>query len=53
MTTKEEKIALVAIAIGLLINGLLDGQDARLAEQYAQSQQGQQLACLSCAGGVR
>lgn len=53
MTTKEEKMAFIGIAICVLIAGWLDGQDARLAEKYAQSQTGQQLACLSCAGGVR
>lgn len=49
-TTTQEKIAFIAIAIGLLLSGYMDGQDHKLAQKYAQSQQGQQLACIHCGG---
>lgn len=47
-TTAQEKIAFLAIAIGLLIAGWVDGQDAALAEKYSVAQQGQKLACIHC-----
>lgn len=47
-TTAQEKIAFIVIAICLLITGWMDGQDHKLAQQYAASQQGQQLACIHC-----
>jgi hypothetical protein len=50
-TTKTDRFALIAITIGLLISGWMDAQDARLAEKYAASQTGQQLACIHCGEG--
>lgn len=47
-TTTQEKIAFLAIAIGLLLSGYMDGQDADMAQKYAASQQGQKLACIHC-----
>lgn len=53
-TTTTERFALVAIAIGLLISGWMDGNDAAMAEKssvvakYKQTQQGQRLACVKC-----
>ena len=52
-TTRQEKIAFIVIAVCLLITGWMDNQDAEMAQKYAASQAGQQLACLQCAGGVR
>ena len=49
-TTTQEKLAFIAIAIGLLISGYMDGQDAALAEKYSVTQQGQKLACIHCGG---
>jgi hypothetical protein len=42
----NQKFALIAITIGLLISGWMDGQDARLMEKPIQ------VACVTCAGGV-
>jgi hypothetical protein len=47
----NQKFALIAITIGLLIAGWMDGQDAAMAEKssaVAKSQQGQKLACIHC-----
>lgn len=49
----NNKIALIAITLGLLLAGWLDGQDHQMAQQYAASQAGQKLACIDCAGGAR
>ena len=49
-TTTQERLAFLAIAIGLLITGWMDSQDAEMAQKYAASQQGQQLACIHCGG---
>lgn len=46
----NQKFALIAITIGLLIAGWMDGQDHQMAQKYAASQQGQKLACIHCAG---
>lgn len=51
MTTPSEKFAFLIIAIGLLLAGYMDGQDAAMAEKssaVAKSQQGQKLACIHC-----
>jgi hypothetical protein len=54
MTTPSEKFAFLIIAIGLLLAGYMDGQDAAMAEKYSAaakyktSQQGQKLACIHC-----
>ncbi|MEY2680646.1 MAG: hypothetical protein RL661_877 [Pseudomonadota bacterium] len=48
-----EHLKLTLLLAGLILAGWLDGQDAKMAEQYSVSIAGQQLACLSCAGGVR
>ncbi len=47
-TTKTERIAILAIALGFLASGYLDAQDARLMEQAPIK-----LACIQCAGGAR
>lgn len=44
----NNKIALIAITLGLLLAGWLDGQDARLMEAKPLT-----VACVSCAGGIR
>lgn len=44
----NQRIALLAITIGLLLAGWMDGQDAKLMEAKPVT-----LACVSCAGGVR
>jgi hypothetical protein len=50
----NQKYALIAITLGLLLAGYLDGQDAAMAEKssvvakYKTSQQGQKLACIHC-----
>ena len=49
-TTPQERIAFALIALGLLISGYMDGQDAALAEKYSVTQQGQQVACIHCGG---
>lgn len=49
----NQKLAILGIAIGLLVAGWLDGKDHQMARQYAISQQGQKIACIDCAGGVR
>ena len=49
-TTAQEKIAFALIGICLLIAGYMDGQDHKMAQKYAQSQKGQQLACIHCGG---
>jgi hypothetical protein len=46
MTTPSEKFAFLIIAIGLLLAGYMDGQDAKLMEKPIQ------VACVTCAGGV-
>jgi hypothetical protein len=38
----NQKYALIAITLGLLLAGYLDGQDAKLMEQPTQ------LACVKC-----
>jgi hypothetical protein len=43
----NQKFALIAITIGLLIAGWMDGHDARLMAKPIS------MACVSCAGGVR
>lgn len=48
--TMNQKFALIAITIGLLIAGWMDGHDHQMAQKYAASQQGQKLACIHCAG---
>lgn len=50
-TTSSEKIAFAGIVFCFLILGWMDAQDARLAEKYAASQTGQQLACIHCGEG--
>ena len=47
-TTTQEKLAFIAIAIGLLISGYMDGQDHKMAQKYAATQKGQQMACIKC-----
>jgi len=49
-TTTQEKLAFIAIAFGLLITGLMDGQDHKMAQKYAATQKGQQMACIHCGG---
>lgn len=49
----NQRIALIAITIGLLLEGWMDGQDHQMAQKYAASNAGQKLACTTCAGGVR
>lgn len=49
-TTPQERIAFAVIAIGLLLAGYLDGQDARL---MATDKDSLTVACTQCAGGVR
>jgi hypothetical protein len=50
----NQRIAIIAITIGLLMAGWMDGQDASMAEKssavakYKTSQQGQKLACIHC-----
>jgi glycerol-3-phosphate O-acyltransferase len=51
----NQKFALIAITIGLLIAGWMDGQDAAMAEKssavaqrYSVKHQGQKLACIKC-----
>lgn len=44
----NQKYALIAITIGLLLAGYLDGQDAKLMEAKTLI-----VSCVSCAGGVR
>jgi Flp pilus assembly protein protease CpaA len=44
----NQRIALLAITLGLLLAGYLDGQDAKLMEAKPIT-----VACVSCAGGVR
>jgi hypothetical protein len=47
-TTTTERFALIAIAIGLLISGWMDGNDAKLAEKYRMAESGKHLACIQC-----
>lgn len=56
-TTTTEKYALIAIAIGLLLAGYMDGQDAKLmatpekssaVARYSVTKQGQKMACIHC-----
>lgn len=44
----NQKYALLAISIGLLLAGWMDANDAKLMEAKPVT-----LACVSCAGGVR
>jgi Flp pilus assembly protein protease CpaA len=44
----NQKYALLAITLGLLLAGWMDGQDAKLMEAKPIT-----VACVSCAGGVR
>jgi hypothetical protein len=53
----NQRLALIAITIGLLMAGYLDGQDAKLmattekssaVAKYKQTNQGQKLACIKC-----
>jgi hypothetical protein len=50
----NQRLALSLIALGLLLAGYMDGQDASMAEKssavakYKTSQQGQKLACIHC-----
>lgn len=44
----NQRIALIAITIGLLLAGYLDGKDSELAQKYAASNAGQKLACIHC-----
>jgi len=46
----NQRYALIAITIGLLIAGWMDGQDAKL---MATDKDSLTVACVSCAGGVR
>ena len=46
--TMNQKIALLAITIGLLLAGWMDGQDHQLAQKYAASTAGQVMACIHC-----
>ena len=54
MTTPSEKFAFLIIAIGLLLAGYMDGQDAAMTEKssavakYSIKHQGQKLACIKC-----
>lgn len=48
MTTPSEKFAFLIIAIGLLISGWMDGNDAKLAEKYRMAESGKHLACIHC-----
>ena len=56
-TTTTEKYALIAIALGLLLAGYMDGKDAKLmatskdssaVASYSVTKQGQKLACIHC-----
>lgn len=44
----NQRIALIAITIGLLLAGWMDANDAKLMEAKPIT-----VACMSCAGGVR
>lgn len=44
----NQRLALIAITIGLLIAGWMDAEDAKLMEAKPIT-----VACVSCAGGVR
>jgi Flp pilus assembly protein protease CpaA len=44
----NQKYALLAITLGLLLAGWMDGQDAKLMEAKPLI-----VSCVSCAGGVR
>ncbi len=46
----NQRIALIAITLGLLIAGWMDGQDYQIAQKYAASNAGQVMACIHCAG---
>lgn len=53
-TTTQERLAFLAIAIGLLLAGYMDGQDAAMTEKssavakYSIKHQGQKMACIKC-----
>lgn len=46
----NQKYALIAITLGLLIAGWMDSTDHAMAQKYAASNDGQKLACIHCAG---
>jgi hypothetical protein len=46
----NQRLALSLIALGLLLAGYLDGQDAKL---MATDKDSLTVACIHCAGGVR
>ena len=47
-TTKQERVAMIAIALGVLLTAWMDAEDAKLMEAKAEI-----LACSTCAGGAR
>jgi hypothetical protein len=47
-TTKQERVAMIAIALGVILTGWMDAEDAKLMEAKAEI-----LACSTCAGGAR
>ena len=47
-TSKTERLALLAIALGFLASGYLDAEDAKLMDRAPL-----QVACIQCAGGGR
>lgn len=54
----NQTLALIGIVVGLLIAGYMDGQDQAMTEKssavaYSMTNQGKQLACIDCAGGVK
>jgi hypothetical protein len=47
-TTKQERVAMIAIALGVLLTAWMDSEDAKLMEAKTEI-----LACSTCAGGAR
>ena len=47
-TTKQERVAMIAIALGVLLTAWMDAEDAKLMEAKTEI-----LACSTCAGGAR
>ncbi len=47
-TTRQERFALLAIAVGVLLTAWMDAEDAKLMEAKTEI-----LACSTCAGGAR
>jgi Flp pilus assembly protein protease CpaA len=47
-TTTQERLALLAIALGVILTGWMDAEDAKLMEAKTEI-----LACTTCAGGAR